>query len=78
MTALDPARSTSDLSDDGGGSIAPRPLPMPPVPLVGGHLVEVPETVSYRLKRRFLGPPLHTEALEEERLGNPTALAVFA
>lgn len=34
--------------------------------------------MTYRLKRRFLGPPLHTEALEHERLGNPTALAVFA
>ena len=27
---------------------------------------------------RLLGPPLHTEQLEDERLGKPTALAVFA
>ncbi|HET6952098.1 MAG TPA: amino acid permease [Acidimicrobiales bacterium] len=37
-----------------------------------------PDTLGYRLKRRLLGPPLHTEQLEEERLGKPTALAVFA
>ena len=34
--------------------------------------------VGYRLKRRLLGRPLHTEQLEDERLGKPTALAVFA
>ncbi len=33
---------------------------------------------SYRVKRKLLGKPLHTEALEHERLGKPTALAVFA
>ncbi len=32
----------------------------------------------YRLKNKLLGRPLHTEQLEEERLGKPTALAVFA
>jgi amino acid transporter len=30
------------------------------------------------VKRRLLGPPLNTEDLEHERLGRPTALAVFA
>jgi amino acid transporter len=41
--------------------------------------IEVPpDTLGYRVKRRLLGPPLHTEQLEEERLGKPTALAVFA
>jgi amino acid transporter len=34
--------------------------------------------VGYRLKNKLLGPPLHTEQLEHERLGKPTALAVFA
>jgi amino acid transporter len=34
--------------------------------------------VGYRLKRQLLGEPLHTEQLEHERLGRPTALAVFA
>jgi amino acid transporter len=40
--------------------------------------VDVPESRSYRLKTRLLGPPLHTEQLAHERLGKPTALAVFA
>ena len=31
-----------------------------------------------RLKRRIVGPPLATERLIHERLGKPTALAVFA
>src|SRR5438874_13780288 len=49
------------------------PQPLPPSP--GIH---VPESGSYRLKRRLLGPPLDTEQLIHERLGKPTALAVFA
>ena len=42
------------------------------------HLVDVPEPLGYRIKSRLLGPPLRTEDLEHERLGKPTALAVFA
>jgi amino acid transporter len=38
----------------------------------------VPERSLYRLKNRFLGEPLHTEELAHERLGIPTALAVFS
>ena len=38
----------------------------------------IPEPFSYRLKNKLLGPPLHTEQLEHETLGKPTALAVFA
>jgi hypothetical protein len=53
---------------------ASQPLP---VPLVPG--VELPpDSARYRLKNKLLGPPLHTEQLEDERLGKPTALAVFA
>ena len=37
-----------------------------------------PTALRYRLKNKLLGPPLHTEQLEDERLGKPTALAVFA
>jgi amino acid transporter len=37
-----------------------------------------PDSLSYRLKRKLLGRPLHTEELEHQRLGKPTALAVFA
>ena len=39
---------------------------------------DVPESLGYRVKNRLLGPPLNTEALAHERLGKPTALAVFA
>src|SRR6266511_5390126 len=50
----------------------PKPLPPElPAPLP-------PDPVGYRIKSRLLGPPLHTHQLEEERLGKPTALAVFA
>ena len=40
--------------------------------------VDLPESRRYRLKKRLLGPPLDTDRLEHERLGKPTALAVFA
>src|SRR6187455_2014949 len=53
-----------------GDRLRPVP-PAPPVPLP-------PDGLGYRLKSRLLGPPLHTEQLEHERLGKPTALAVFA
>ena len=36
------------------------------------------ETLGYRWKNRLLGPPLNTDQLAHERLGKPTALAVFA
>ena len=49
----------------------PRPLPASPAELP-------PDALRYRLKCRLLGQPLHTEELEHERLGKPTALAVFA
>src|SRR5438876_11208474 len=50
-----------------------EPRPLPPAPDL-----QIPESLGYRVKNRLLGPPLHTEQLEHERLGNPTALAVFA
>jgi amino acid transporter len=50
-----------------------EPRPLPPAPEV-----DLPETRSYRVKNRLLGPPLHTQQLEHERLGIPTALAVFS
>jgi amino acid transporter len=49
----------------------PKPLPAAPE-------VELKESRGYRLKHKLLGPPLDTEALEHERLGKPTALAVFS
>jgi amino acid transporter len=36
-----------------------------------------PETFGYRLKRRLLGPPLVTEALEGQRLSKPVAMGVL-
>jgi amino acid transporter len=51
--------------------VGPRPLP--PV-----AELDLPEDVGYRVKNALLGPPLHTEQLAHERLGKPTALAVFA
>jgi amino acid transporter len=38
----------------------------------------LPETFSYRVKRRLLGPPLVSDQLEGQRLGKPTALAVLS
>jgi amino acid transporter len=52
---------------------SPRPGPLPPrsdSPLGEGW--------GQRTKGRLLGPPLATEDLAHERLGKPTALAVFA
>jgi amino acid transporter len=50
----------------------PEPVPVqPPIDLP-------PDGIGYRLKRRLLGEPLHTDQLAHERLGKPTALAVFA
>jgi amino acid transporter len=51
---------------------APAPVPTDPgVPLP-------PDGIGYRLKRKLLGPPLHSDEIEHQRLGKPTALAVFA
>jgi amino acid transporter len=38
----------------------------------------LPEPLSYRLKRRFLGPPLTTEKLSEEKLSKVLALGVLS
>src|SRR5713226_10091097 len=48
-----------------------KPRPSPPV-------VTVDEPAGYRVKNKLLGPPLNTDQLVHERLGKPTALAVFA
>ena len=50
-----------------------------PAPLPAEPGIELPRTtLGYRLKCKVLGHPMHTEQLEHERLGKPTALAVFA
>src|SRR3974377_92715 len=59
--------------------LAPAPAPGEVAPSPSDGLeAEVPESLGYRLKPRVLGPPLHTEQLAHERLGIPTALAVFS
>ncbi|MGH9213221.1 MAG: amino acid permease [Acidimicrobiales bacterium] len=50
------------------------PAPLPAEPAIGLP----PASLGYRLKCKVLGNPMHTEQLEHERLGKPTALAVFA
>ncbi len=57
---------------------APRPLAEPGTRAGGLSRHVVPESRRYRLKRRLLGGPLYTETLVHQRLGKPTALAVFA
>ena len=47
------------------------PRPLPPAP-------ELPEGRIDRFKNKALGRPIHTDQLVHERLGKPTALAVFA
>jgi len=47
-------------------------------PLPPEAAFDLPERTSYRMKKRLLGRPLHNDQLEHERLGRPTALAVFA
>src|SRR6476660_6163615 len=59
---------TSTLIRD---SEALRPLPPEPT-------TEIAESRRYRLKTKMLGNPLDTDQLQHERLGKPTALAVFA
>ena len=60
-------------------AIRAGPLSPPPVlPTSTDQRLTLAESTGYRIKRRLLGPPLHTEQLEHETLGKPTALAVFA
>ncbi|HEX3621023.1 MAG TPA: APC family permease [Acidimicrobiales bacterium] len=56
-----------------GPAPAAGPRPLPP-----GRGLEIPEDARYRLKRTLLGEPLTNDQLAHERLGKPTALAVFA
>jgi amino acid transporter len=63
---------TADPPIEGSRYRPPEPLPAEagiPMP---------PDGIGYRLKRKLLGPPLHSDELDHQRLGKPTALAVFA
>jgi len=54
-----------------GQFVPPGPIPPPPKE-------PLPESIGDRVKTKLLGEPLNTEELAHERLGKPTALAVFA
>src|SRR5204863_3745594 len=74
MTVTADRAGVDDARDEdvgANGRTTPRPLPASPGPLP-------PDPLRYRLKCRLLGQPLHTAELEDQRLGKPTALAVFA
>ena len=60
-----------DLREQSTPLTRPAATPGPVIP-------SIPEPLGYRLKNKVLGPPLHSDRLEHETLGNPTALAVFA
>ena len=47
--------------------------PLPPTPKV-----DIPESRGFRVKSKILGRALNNDQLAHERLGKPTALAVFA
>jgi amino acid transporter len=62
---------TSDIIHEAPARVVETPTVIP-------QAVQLPESKTYRLKNRLLGRPLATERLVHERLGKPTALAVFA
>src|SRR5947208_15802703 len=62
---------SSDVITEPKAHPADAPTMIPPS-------IAPPETRMYRMKNRLLGRPLATEQLAHERLGKPTALAVFA
>ena len=77
--------STEAPLADGTSTSAGAPSPgtpaeyEPPHPASSKPLVPLPpDGLGYRVKRKLLGKPMHSEQLEHERLGKPTALAVFA
>ncbi len=52
--------------------------PVTPTAPTTKRTVATNDSIGYRFKNLVLGPPLHTDRLEHETLGKPTALAVFA
>ncbi len=62
------------IQDDPALAAVRAPRPLPPV----DNVPLPPDSIGYRLKHKLLGPPLHSDELDHQRLGKPTALAVFA
>jgi amino acid transporter len=56
---------------------APR-VEAPPERTSESVAASLPERLSYKVKRKLLGPPLVTDELGGQRLGKPTALAVLS
>jgi amino acid transporter len=63
---------------NGAGQVPLGPRRLEPRHLPDLDAAALPDSVAYRVKNKLLGPPLHTDQLAHERLGKPTALAVFA
>ncbi len=72
----DPNRTGSTGAGDPLAAPAFAVPPRPPTPPAGSLVL--PEPLSYRLKRRLLGPPLTTERLAEEKLSKVIALGVLS
>src|SRR5438105_316281 len=72
MTDIDRLEAAPDLPV-GHDAAFVEPFPLP------AELATLPDPGwRHRLKGRLLGPPLHSEQLQHQTLGKPTALAVFA
>jgi amino acid transporter len=77
VRSVDPVVATTPQDQD--QDQAPGHLATPPEPISAELPIDLPpDGLGYRIKRKLLGKPMHTEQLEHERLGKPTALAVFA
>ena len=55
-----------------------RPAIVPSGAPADGPDVDIPERLSYRVKRRLLGPPMVTGQLHEEKLSKKSALGVLS
>jgi amino acid transporter len=79
MAQGDTTTSDTDTSAPSPTSIEaleghPRPLPLLP----SSGVPMPPDSRAYRIKRKLLGQALNSDELDHQRLGKPTALAVFA
>jgi len=55
------------------------PIYEPPEPVAAETGIALPpDSIGHRLKCLMLGRPLHSNQLDEQRMGKPTALAIFA
>ncbi|HEX3794174.1 MAG TPA: amino acid permease [Acidimicrobiales bacterium] len=76
---MSPDGRTADAPPTGVLGTRPQPtLTKAPGRTFTTKTAQLPETFSYRVKRKLLGPPLVNDQLEGQRLGKPTALAVLS